>query len=62
MVLQPRLIALQTQAQNQPSIRQIDTMLLELSYMQRNPDTVELVDQLLDRRNYLSRLRAMAVA
>lgn len=55
MMLQPRLIALETEAQNVLTLDQVESMLLELSYMERNERTTAIVDTLLDRRIALSR-------
>lgn len=54
-MLQPRLIALETEAQNVLTLDQVESMLLELSYMERNERTTAIVDTLLDRRIALSR-------
>lgn len=54
-MLQPRLTALETEAQNVLTLDQVESMLLELSYMERNERTTAIVDTLLDRRIALSR-------
>lgn len=50
MVLPPRLVALQSQAQNAITLQEIDTILLELSCMVRVPSVDMTIDVVLDQR------------
>lgn len=61
MVLQPRLVQIEVQAQNILTLEQVNGFLLELSYMPRTPHTIGLVDQLLDRKLSLEAVQ-LAVA
>jgi hypothetical protein len=58
-MLPPRLIALQSHAQNARTLQEIDAILLELSCMIRVPSVDVVIDGVLDQRNIVAEMSTL---